>query len=194
MIRTAILVAALALVPAVSASQEDEPRVPKNTGPRNTQQSRVPPVAAYPIEGETWVGMRAHDFMLDGSEGREVKLSDLRGQWVVLAFADRKEDVRSMQSIAAKLHEQNIRLVGLCHEKAHGLERFAKQEKISFLILADPTGQVSSVYGLFNRVRGETVPGLLMVDPDGYVQAALLGRLPPPDQTAALARFVAVGY
>ena len=189
MIRTFLFAIALSLVASMAAAQENQPRTPKDPPSDAKQQARTPPSQTSPIEGDTWIGMRAHDFELDGSFGRPVKLSNLRGQWVVLLFADRKEDLKKLKGIDAELRAIGALVVGVAHEKSRTLNQYAKRDTIPFLMLADPTGQVCSVYGLYNHLRDETIPAMLVLDLQGYVRMALLGRIPPPAQTAALARF-----
>jgi len=193
MIRRLILAVVLVLIPVLAAAQEDQPRNPKETGHATKQRARTPPMQTSPIEGQTWIGMRAHDFELDGSSGRPVKLSNLRGQWIVLVFGDRKDHFTGLKDVVAEMLQFNTRIVGICHEKSRGLESFAKQQAMPFEILADPTGQVCSVYGLYDHIHDETIPGLLILDHEGYVRMALLGRVPPPEQTARLARFAVTG-
>jgi len=188
MSRALFLAIALSIA-APLAAQEEQPRKPKETPGSATQRARTPPMQTSPIEGETWIGMRAHDFELDGSRGQPVKLSNLRGQWIVLLFANRKEDLKKLKSIDAEMRSLGAQLVGVVHEKSHGVNQFAKRDSIPFLLLADPTGQVCWIYGLFDHQYDEATPAMLLLDPQGYVRMALLGRIPPAEQTAGLARF-----
>jgi len=91
------------------------------------------------------------------------------------------------------MRELGGRVIGICHEKAHTLVGGAERGKDAVLLLADVTGEVSATYGLFDFVRSETEPGLLLIDPNGIVQLAVLRSLPPPDSIVRLARFFITG-
>ena len=62
-----------------------------------------------PISGQVFLGERAPDFELDGPDGRSVKLSRLRGDWVVLAFADRAKGLTTLRDLETKLRLEGAR-------------------------------------------------------------------------------------
>src|SRR5205085_6079527 len=87
-------------------------RRPVEPAPANVQH----PGSTEALAGKVFLGERAPDFNLDGSQGREVKLSSLRGDWIVLAFGDRASDVLHLVDIASPLRPLGARVVGVCRE------------------------------------------------------------------------------
>ena len=143
-----------------------------------------------PISGQVYLGERAPDFELDGPDGHSVKLSRLRGDWVVLAFADRAKGLTALRDLETKLRLEGARYVGVYHEKAHTLKSVAERDTIPFQMLADATGQVSAAYGLYDFTRSETRPGFVVLDRQGYVRFAVLGQVLPADDILHLVEFV----
>jgi peroxiredoxin len=183
-----IIVAAIA-VPAVAAAQK-APAPPSTPSSEPYARSSTVRERAS-IVGAVYVGATAHDFELDGSRGKPVQLSRLRGDWVLLAFADRKEDLEDLAGIGTRISKMGARLVGICHEKPGAVRNFADQ--VPFLVLADLTGEVSDVYGLYDHEHTQTVPGYLILDRRGVVRSAILGVTLPPDQVASLLQYAMTG-
>jgi peroxiredoxin len=188
----ALLLAAVVTLPlAAQAQKESGPSSRPPTEPRVV--APPSPRKSSPILGSVAVGDLAPTFVLDGSRGRPVKLTSLRGNWLLLAFADRWQQLKPLDQIDEELTLIGAQTVGVCHEKAQTLINLAERDTIPILMLADVTGEVSSLYGLFDPQRGEARPGFLLIDRKGVVQMALLGQLPPPDAIARLARFAITG-
>ena len=188
---------ALALVLLVSLPPPSRGQIAPRSAPRpppvvsNSSPSSSPRVK-HPLAGQVWIGEGAPDFELDASSGTTVKLSRLRGDWVLLIFADRRRDLTTLLHAQKALTEHGVRVVGVCHEKQQALMSQAARDGIDQLVLADVTGEISGMYGLFDWQRLETVPGFFVIDREGVVRLGLLGRLLPADDTVELTRF-AVG-
>jgi hypothetical protein len=76
-----------AMLPACAWAQK--PPIETPTPPQtNTTPTTIGPSAKQPILGDLAIGERAPDFWLDASNGDRVKLSSLRGHWIVLVFND----------------------------------------------------------------------------------------------------------
>lgn len=177
----ALLLGACLAVPVTA--QTPEPKTQPIAPPPSS--GLAPILSPHPgmvILGQISVGQPAPDFELDGSRGVPVKLSTLRGNWVLLVFADRKESIETLSRAERTLREHGIHLVAVCNEKAHSVETYAARTGMPFLLLADVTGEVSAMYGLWDRVHTSTVPGFALIDRKGVVQIALLGRSLPVDQ------------
>src|SRR5262249_37303843 len=108
------------------------------------------PVSQLRINGRIYVGERAPDFSLWSSRDRELKLSRTRGDWVVLCFGNRREDLGALRKLQTALGASGITVLGVCHEKPQALRAFAERDSIPFEMLADVTGEISAIYGLYD--------------------------------------------
>ena len=151
------------------------------------------PQARVHVYGQVYVGDRVPDFTLDGSDGKIVRPSRFRGEWVVIVFADRKEKFAPLAAIHDELHTHGVRVLAVCKEKAHGLQNYSNRQKMPFVMGADWTGEVSALYGLYDSERSTISPGFVLVDRDGIVRMVLLGQNLPPEQIAALVSYAVSG-
>lgn len=129
-------------------------------------------------------GDRAPDFALLDSDGVEVKLSDFRGQRVVLyaypaamtpGCTKQACDFRdSLDSLAAA----GIAVVGLSPDKPAKLAKFVERDALTFPLLSDPDKQVLEAYGAYGekQMYGKTVTGVIrstfVIDAEGLVEHA----------------------
>src|SRR5262249_4471497 len=76
------LAATLARAPEARAQSDSKtpPPTPSSTTPSGNPS---PPAAHVHVYGQVYVGDRAPDYTLDGSDGKVVRLSRFRGDWVV---------------------------------------------------------------------------------------------------------------
>jgi peroxiredoxin len=140
--------------------------------------------------GQVVIGELAPDFVLDASSGKSVKLSSLRGHWVLLAFGDRKESLAPLRDVNGTLDSAGIVLIGVCGEKAYNLEVYARKVSLPYLLLADVSREISQLYGLYDGEERAVVPGYLLLTPEGDVRMTLLGQRLPPNDLARLALYV----
>jgi peroxiredoxin len=182
------------VVPASRALAQSEGKTPPPPAATATPSSSAPaPAGRVHVYGQVYVGDRAPDFTLDGSDGKILRPSRFRGDWVVMVFADRKEKLAPLAAITHDLDSLGVRLLGVCKEKAYSLQAYATRQKLSFVMGADWTGEVSGEYGLYDTERSMISPGFVVVDREGYVRMALLGQNLPPEQVSALVRFAVAG-
>lgn len=165
------------------------PRVALRPAPDAGSTPISTPRVKHPLAGQVWIGEGAPDFELDASSGTAVKLSRLRGDFVLLVFADRRRDLTGLLLAQKALVDRGVRVVGVCHEKQQALMTQAARDGIDQLVLADVTGEISGMYGLFDWQRQETVPGFFVLDREGVVRLGLLGRLLPTEDAVELARY-----
>src|SRR5262249_24193443 len=108
---------------------------------------------AMPMRGEP-----APDFTLQPSPGQSLRLSDLSGHPVILAFypADWSpvcsDQIALYQAVLPVFEEYGAKIVGLSVDGCWCHQAFAKSRSISFPLLADfePKGAVSRRYGSYN--------------------------------------------
>lgn len=163
--------------------------------PPPSQGGTSPSVGADPIKtrdrirGSVYTGEVAPDFELPASSGRPMHLSDLRPSWTLLVFAERKEGLAPLASIREEMAGLDVKIIGVCDEKAYHLVSYEQKYSFGFPMLADVTGEISAVYGLYDHARRTTEPGFFMLDPEGKVRMALLGQQIRPADMASLAYY-----
>jgi peroxiredoxin len=190
--RTNVMAALLSLALAAPALAQDGPKSPPTAPGIEREGPTRNPHAQLGMSGRVYVGDLAPDFELDGSRGVSVRLSRLRGDWLLLVFADRRDQFVSVRGIEPDLREIGVRIVGVCHEKARTLDNYAARDSVP-LMLADVTGEVSTMFGLFDTLHQRTVPGFLVLDRAGVVRIAFSGQSLPPDEIARLTQFAVTG-
>lgn len=185
---TAILLATVLVWASPSLAQENPktkpPSLPGESPPATTTAGRT----GINVSGDAFVGEMAPDFQIDGSHGKPVQLAHLHGDWVILVFNERRANVMDMASIASDLKLLGGVILAVCHEKTRQLEQAQQRDPLPFEVGADPTGEVSSQYGAFDRVTGTMVPGVFVIDRHGKVRLAVLGEKVPPEAVLDLAR------
>ncbi len=185
----------LAVASAALAQSEFKPR--PGASPLPTPAVSKPPVQAAPGRGRVTtriaVGERAPDFELLTLAGRPVRLSSLRGQWVMLFFVERRDSLDSVEPVAKALDSIGVKTVAVCYDKLQAIEHRLKGRAPSYLPLADPTGDIVALYGLFDAERDQSQPGFVLVTPRGDVRLALLGHELPTEDASRLVHLAVRG-
>ncbi len=188
----AVAGALLAITPTLAHGQQNARNPPPPADVRPPQATPPPRTPAH-IHSHVVVGEDAPDFELDGSRGTPVRLSRLRGNRVLLAFGDSHADLAPLRAAAAPLGTMDVRVTGVCGDKARSLEQAAAHDPASPLMLADVTGEVAALYGLWDFEHRAVRPGLVLIDRDGRIRMALLGQTLPADDVVRLVRFAVTG-
>jgi len=176
----------IAMIVASLARAQDPTRTSQPKPDPSTPTNTTSPRGREAVSGLVTIGERAPDFELDASTGKSMKLSSLRGGWVILAFSERRRDLTALDGVRGDLQRLGGRAVGVVHDKQQTTMSAAARDKIPMLFLSDPTGEVSSLYGLFSWARREVLPGFFVLDRDGIVRLAVIGQVLPPDQMVEL--------
>ena len=133
--------------------------------------------------GKIDVGAEAPDFELPGTGGRTYRLSELRGQWVVLAFYPGDfTPVCTRQFCSYRdgddhLDELGIEVLGISPQSVDSHERFTAKHGLTAPLLADEDRNVLRAYGVL-APGGLVRRSIFIVDPEGIVRyrhVALLG-------------------
>ncbi|MCC5952973.1 MAG: peroxiredoxin [Acidimicrobiia bacterium] len=122
-------------------------------------------------EGDT-----APDFTLDDQDGTPVRLSDLRGRWVVLYFypADDTPGCTAESCAFRDSYEDftdaGAEVVGVSSDSVDSHRAFADKHRLPFTLLADEGGELRRRYGV--RKTMGLLPGRVtyVIDPEGTVQ------------------------
>jgi len=190
--RIIVQAALLALALAAPALAQENPKA--NPSPTVVgEASARNPHAQIGIAGQVYIGDLAPDFELDGSHGVPVRLSRLRGDWVLMVFAERRDQFVPMREIADTMRQSGVTIIGVVHEKARTLDTYPARDSIP-LMLADVTGEVSTMYGRFDSLHQKIVPGFLVLDRTGIVRIAFSGQSLPPEEIGRLTQFAVTGF
>jgi NADH-dependent peroxiredoxin subunit C len=130
------------------------------------------------------IGEKAPEFSVKAYQNgdvKDVKLSDYKGKWVVLAFypadftfvcptelgkfADYHSD---FQGVGAEVMSVSTD-TEFTHKAWHDASEMIK--KIRYPMLADPTGKLCRDYGTYIHDEGLSLRATFIIDPDGVVKA-----------------------
>lgn len=178
-----VLCWALSLASAAAAQERVHP-----AARTRTETSVSDPFARSRVHGNVMVGVAAPDFELTSSTGSDVALSRLRGDWLLLRFADDRQELAGQAGMKAELDRMGVRLIAICGDKPQTLRAFVQRLSLPFDILSDATGEVSAMYGFYDPSTLGAQPGIVIVDRRGVVRMALQGGA-PDDQVIELTRF-----
>ncbi|MCA1816477.1 MAG: thioredoxin-dependent thiol peroxidase [Acidobacteria bacterium] len=102
-------------------------------------------------------GDKAPDFTARDAEGNTVKLSDLRGQNVVLYFYP-KDDTPGCTKEACSFRDANsvyeregVKVLGVSLDDERSHQKFAQKYSLPFTLLADTDHAVSDLYGVYGE-------------------------------------------
>jgi peroxiredoxin Q/BCP len=184
---------ALSLMPLPVLAQTDDAKSSPPPSVSSGPATHDMPTGQLRVAGNVHVGQTAPDFTAVSTSGREVTLSRLRGDWIVLLFATDREDFGALRAVYDPATSYGARLLGICKEKIQRQRSYVESEALPFELLADDTGEISSVYGYYALEQRATTPGFVVLDRRGVVRLALQGDV-PPQQIIELVHFVILGH
>src|ERR1700751_2111632 len=121
---------------------------------------------------------QAPQFSLFATPDQKVKLIELKGKKVILAFypADWSvvcSDQMSLYNATLKLfHKYNAELIGISVDSKWCHMAFAQNRKLHFTLLADfhPKGEVARLYDVYDEEEGECRRALYVLDEEGIIR------------------------
>lgn len=189
---TLCLIALLAVPAGLAAAAE--PKTPQAPGvPRPEGGSRLP-TGYQGIVGQVYVGERAPGFDLTSADEKRVKLSSFTGERVLLCFADRRDALSRYRETADTLRAMGVHLVGIARDSPRSLRSLADRDSLSFMLLSDPTGEISAIYGSYDFATSSIRPGYVLVGRTSIVRMALLGQSLPPSDVVQITRYALAAY
>ena len=147
----------------------------------------------------------APDFALSDAEGRSVRLSDFRGQWVVLYFYPRDNTpgcTRQACAFAATydgLRQKGAVVVGVSKDSAASHKKFAEKHGLPFVLLSDPDHAMLELYDVwkekkqYGKVSMGTVRSTYIIDPEGVIRRAMPKVKPDTNAADVLAALEELG-
>ncbi len=143
-------------------------------------------------------GDAAPDFALPDRNGDTVKLSDLRGETVVLYFYPRADtpgcttQACGIRDRSGEYAEAGARVIGVSPDEPAALAKFAAKYDLGFTLLADADHAAAEAYGAWGEksMYGKKYMGVLrttfIVDADGNVAHVLPKVQPKKHDTLVL--------
>ena len=127
-------------------------------------------------------GTSAPDFELNCTPDQKLKLSELRGKKIILAFypADWSpvcSDELSLYNETLKFFSRhNAQLIGISADSKWCHLAFSESRKFHFPLLADfePKGSVSRLYEVYDEKEGESQRALYVLDEKGIIRWSYL--------------------
>lgn len=140
-------------------------------------------------------GEQAPDFELADQDGERVKLSDFRGQRVVLYFYPKASTPGcTTQACGVRDHRRDYEqagavVLGVSPDPVSRIEKFAQEQSLDFRLLADEDHAVAERYGVWvqKSMYGRTYWGnertTFVIGPEGRV-AHVLRKVKPAEHDA----------
>lgn len=124
------------------------------------------------------LGTQAPDFELNSTPDQKLKLGELLGKKVILAFypADWSpvcSDQMSLFNETLKFFSKhNAQLLGISVDSKWSHLAFSENRKLHFPLLADfePKGKVSKMYGVYDEKEGQSQRALFVLDEKGIIR------------------------
>ena len=130
-----------------------------------------------------WIeeGRKAPDFTLQSHAGEKLKLSSLRGAWVILYFYTKDDtpgctkEACGFRDALPDLTARNAVVLGVSPYSSESHSRFREKYDLPFTLLADPEHTVAEKYGawrektLYGKKSMGIVRSTFVIDADGRV-------------------------
>ncbi|HKS29741.1 MAG TPA: peroxiredoxin [Pyrinomonadaceae bacterium] len=136
------------------------------------------------------VGERAPDFALPDGEGRTWRLSEHRGETIVLLFYPGDNTpvcTKQMCSVRDKWSDYvstGASIVGISTDTVESHKGFAAKHGLPFPLLADPQEEVIRAYGVRSWLPHRSARAVVVINRDGvvtYKKVQPLSLFPPRD-------------
>jgi peroxiredoxin Q/BCP len=127
-------------------------------------------------------GDAAPDFTTRDGQGNQIKLSDLRGQKVVLYFYPKDDtpgctkEACSFRDSDSELAEKGIKVFGVSLDSEESHQQFASKYSLPFTLLSDTDHSVSDLYGVYGEqsYAGRSYMGVarktFLIDEQGVIK------------------------
>jgi len=181
------------LIAAASAAAQSTGKYPAPQPPPASkgESATSMPTASRKTLGLVEKGDRAPDFELALAGGGKVKLSTLRGQWVVVSFCPRRS-IDLVDSLARAVPE-GVAVIGIVTEKVGTLSAWAAHHPTKALLLEDARSDIAAVYGAYDMQSGQPRAGYVIVDPTGVVNRIEIATQLAYEDAARAVQYAATG-
>jgi peroxiredoxin Q/BCP len=126
-------------------------------------------------------GAVAPDFALQDQDGKELRLKDFKGKWVVLYFYPKDNtpgctiEAVDFSRLNAKFSRANAAILGVSSDSCASHQKFIGAQKLAITLLSDPELAVHKKYGVWGKKKfmGREYVGTLrttfLIDPKGKI-------------------------
>jgi peroxiredoxin Q/BCP len=130
---------------------------------------------------ELKVGDKAPAFSLKNTEGKTIKLSDLKGKKVVLYFYPRDmtpgctKEACGFRDDYSQLKKREVEVIGVSGDDQSSHQKFTEKYSLPFTLLSDPDHAMMEEYGAWGEknMYGKKSMGVLrttyIIDEDGKI-------------------------
>ena len=124
---------------------------------------------------------KAPEFTLQDEEGKEVKLSDMKGSWAVLYFYPKDNtpgcttEALQFTEHIADFRKMNAEVVGISADSCESHQRFMVKHDLKVKLLSDPEHKVLEQYSAWGQKKmyGKVFMGIerstVLIDPEGRI-------------------------
>jgi peroxiredoxin Q/BCP len=142
-------------------------------------------------------GDKAPSFTLTADDGREISLSEYRGQRVVLYFYPKAgtsgctKQACALRDVYDRVEAENAVVIGISPDPPEKLVTFREKHDLPFVLLSDPDHEVAEAYGAWGEKKafGKTYEGIIRshfaIDEEGRIADFKVNVR--PEKTADLA-------
>lgn len=124
------------------------------------------------------IGTQAPDFLLHATPDQKLRLSELRGRKIILAFypADWSpvcgDEIALLNETLPYFQKHNAMVMGISVDGKWSHLSFSQDRNLHFPLLSDfePKGAVAKNYEAFDFETGECKRALYVIDEDGIIQ------------------------
>jgi peroxiredoxin Q/BCP len=150
------------------------------------------------------IGDMAPEFELLSDEGQPVKLSDFRGQKVILFFYPKAAtpgcttQACGLRDNYATIEANGATVLGVSPDAPEALAKWRAEERFPYLLLSDPEHKVADAYGVWGekKMYGRAYLGIIrshfVVDADGKL-ADVQFKVSPKNSIERAVKFVEKG-
>lgn len=115
------------------------------------------------------IGHEAPDFELSTPTGEKVKLSSLRGKYVLIDFwaswcGPCRKEIPNLQKVHTLFKDKGLQVVGISIDRsAQAWQKALQEEKMDYLQLSDPQNITTKLYS-YNGI-----PFIILISPEGII-------------------------
>jgi thioredoxin-dependent peroxiredoxin len=124
----------------------------------------------------TRVDEQAPDFTLKDQSGEDWRLSEKRGQVVVLLFYPGDatpvctKQLCSVRDRWADYRATGAEIVGISTDTVESHQQFSENHELPLRLLADTDGHVTNLYGVRSWIPGRSARAVIVIDAQGVVR------------------------